>query len=336
MVSGLGLDIGYGYTKGFSGSAAVAFRSVLAPVARVGFQFEGQSRLGVFWRDRLYVSGDEAYLYSSKPLEVRTREFIGTDLHRLLLYSALLRMDAPSNLLVVFGVPVGHWTRFREELVRYSGVHVVRTESAVRTFSLRVVSVMPQPAGTFFDLSLDLQGRLCSSELAQMAVGIVDVGYYTTDCVLVDRFKYVESHSGGWDYGVSVLADECARLLEDMYGVPFSAAEAEQVLRTGTVKLAGQLHSPSLDDVLSTFAERICLEVKNLWGSRLPKLDRIYVTGGGGALLFPYLVRLLPGAQLVQDSFMANARGFYKYAVLYSARRGCSVQEGASDAVAQP
>ncbi len=50
--------------------------------------------------------------------------------------------------------------------------------------------------------------------------------------------------------------------------------------------------------------------VKQLWGVVLDMAERVILTGGGGAELFPYLQKSVPGLELDPEPVFSNAMGY--------------------------
>lgn len=52
-------------------------------------------------------------------------------------------------------------------------------------------------------------------------VGVLDVGMYTTDLILVDSLEYIEAGSGPLEVGVSTVLEMLRKLLLDDYRVSY-------------------------------------------------------------------------------------------------------------------
>ena len=64
-----------------------------------------------------------------------------------------------------------------------------------------------------------IAGRRFYQDLAQGRVGVIDVGTYTTDYVLVDRLRYVEHGSGTISGAMSRAYQLIGRSLLDTFGL---------------------------------------------------------------------------------------------------------------------
>ena len=71
-----------------------------------------------------------------------------------------------------------------------------------------------------------------------------------------------------------------------------------------------------VDEALGMLASSIASEVERLWADDWD-IDLIVVTGGGGAVLSPFLKPLLSGEVLAidagKDARLNNVRGYWKY-----------------------
>ncbi|MDQ1270936.1 MAG: plasmid segregation protein ParM, partial [Thermodesulfobacteriota bacterium] len=81
-----------------------------------------------------------------------------------------------------------------------------------RRLSIDKVHVIPQPIGSIFNLIFDDNGKICDRDLATSKLGVVDIGFKTTDFSIFDHLQYIERGSSTMDTGVakcfSVIADK--------------------------------------------------------------------------------------------------------------------------------
>ena len=101
----------------------------------------------------------------------------------------------------------------------------------------------------------------------------------------------------------------------------------EPVLR-GVLRIGGEAVAlgPILDPWLDRHAEAIAAHARMLWGDGARGLARVWVTGGGGALLGSRLQALAPHAELVRHARLQNAVGYFRYG--QRLRRGAGVMPG--------
>jgi len=108
-----------------------------------------------------------------------------------------------------------------------------------------------------------------------------------------------------------------AKLLEQT-GVDVELYRMYDAVARGSIKIRGKTIDlrPLTEEAFSKLASAVATEVDRLWADDWD-IDLIVVTGGGGAVLAPYLEPLLSGEVLgldpTADSRLNNVRGYWKY-----------------------
>jgi hypothetical protein len=154
--------------------------------------------------------------------------------------------------------------------------------------------------------------------LHQRAVGIVDVGTYTTDLIQLENLKIVRS---GCD------------------SLPHALNDLHENLRTYAAKLGHDLDVYKASDVLDRGyfikdGKRIStVEMSEGWASNLSKsvaglirskwnggddVEAIFVTGGGGLWIYDFLAMEFPHVEMVEGVLphAANCEGGFRYGLL--------------------
>ena len=218
---------------------------------------------------------------------------------------------------VVTGLPV-NWYADRDKVVEHlSGKHVVRRANggqAVHRFTVDEVLVVPQPFGSLFDAILGPEGQIVDEDLAQGRLGVIDVGTYTTDYVLVDRLRYIERGSVTLSTAMSKAYQLIGRSILDTYGLELRMHQVDRAVREGQVTLFGEARSVDwlADPVLDALAQEVLAEAGTLWGDGRD-LKAILVTGGGAMALGERIRRRYAHARVLPDAALANVNGFFKY-----------------------
>jgi plasmid segregation protein ParM len=325
----VGVDIGYGYTKATSGGDQVVFPSVVGKAERVRYESDlnrsgenecaGQIAVITELGDRFV--GELALLQSRVHWTLLDRSRVQDPSARLLFLSALSELVGVTSeqgaFRVVTGLPT-QWYADREKVVeQLSGSHVLRRvngRQVVQRFSVDDLIVVPQPFGSLFTTILDSEGRIVDEELARGRLGVIDVGTFTTDYVLVDALRYIEKGSGSISTAMSRAYQLIGRSILDAFGLDLRMHEVDSVVRRGYVTVFGEqrdiewLASPVLDAI----AEEVLAEAGTLWGDGRD-LDAVLVTGGGAITLGERICRRYPHARMLDDASMANVRGFERY-----------------------
>lgn len=323
----IGLDIGYGFTKVTDGAREICFASVVGKAERIRYRSDlaredgaGSGMVLITEEGECFV-GELALLQSRLRWTLLDRSRVGERSARLLAIAALCAVtdpDGEAKLDLVTGLPVS-WYGDKEVLTSaLQGRHVVRyrigEKERIARLDVGRVLVVPQPFGSLFSRIIDDEGVLVDEELAGGRVGVIDIGTYTTDYILVDRLRYVERGSGSIPSGLSQAYRLLAQAIEDRWGLTLALHEVDRVVRDGAVRVFG-MQEPIADltkPIFSALAEEVLAEAISLWGDGRD-LDAVLVTGGGAAVIGDRVARRFPHAQLLGDPAMANVRGFWRY-----------------------
>jgi plasmid segregation protein ParM len=325
----VGVDIGYGYTKAVGEDRQVVFPSVIGKAERIRYQNDLRrahlpddlSGTTLITEEGDRFVGELALLQSRVQWTLLDRSRVEDPSARLLFLAALSELaggaHATREYSVVTGLPV-NWYVDREKVVQQlAGRHVVRRvngKQIVHRLTVADVLVVPQPFGSLFDALLGPDGQIVDEDLAHGRLGVVDIGTYTTDYVLVDALRYVEKGSGTIATAMSKAYALIGRSLLDSYGLELRMHEVDQAVRRGHVTVYGErreiewLVSPVLD-ALST---EILAQAGTLWGDGRD-LAAILVTGGGAHVLGERIRDRYRHARLIGNAALANVNGFLKY-----------------------
>ncbi len=320
----VGVDIGYGYTKAACAEREVVFPSVVGKAERIRYQVDLEAQDGgiaILTEEGDRFVGDLALLQSRVRWTLLDRSRVQDPSARLLFLSALSELIGPEaegeRFNVVTGLPV-QWYADRDKVVeQLSGRHVVRRVNGrqwVQKLTVDEVLVVPQPFGSLFNVILDAEGALVDEALARGRLGIIDVGTYTTDYVLVDALRYVEKGSGSISTAMSRAYQLIGRSILDSFGLDLKLHEVDRAVQQGRVTVFGEtrvidwLVEPALDAVV----EEVLAQAGTLWGDGRD-LSAILVTGGGALALGERIGRRYGHARTLDDAPLANVRGFERY-----------------------
>jgi plasmid segregation protein ParM len=184
----------------------------------------------------------------------------------------------------------------------------------VQRFVVDDLLVVPQPFGSLFNVILDPDGRIVNESLARGRVGVIDVGTFTTDYVLVDTLRYVERGSGSISTAMSRAYQLISRSLLDTFGLDLRMHEVDRAVRCGHVSVFGEQRDIQwlVDPAVEAVAEEVLAQARTLWGDGR-ELESILISGGGAMILGEIICRHYPHARVLVDAPMANVRGFERY-----------------------
>jgi plasmid segregation protein ParM len=152
----------------------------------------------------------------------------------------------------------------------------------------------------------------------QGTVGIIDVGFKTTDFALLRSGEYILKSSGSLKHGMSTIYQAAIPKFTANYPGSWDLRSVEEALSEGIICRLGErmpIYPELLEPEFSGLAEQMAAWVRQRWSDQ--RLDQIICTGGGSLLLRPYLGKVFPKGIFMDDPQQANVRGFYKGACYY-------------------
>ena len=322
-------DVGFGFVKALSAnggrslfpSSVVEAKGPGDLAAALGGGIALKHRMSVYITS---LPSPQEYLVGSAALAAgATRSWSadgdGRQDYHLLVLAALASVGASGLVDIALGLPLSVYLnrderrRLRDHVwglraqVGWDGRTTVDVEAAS-------VKVLPQAVGAYYSALLGPDG----AKLAGQAVGVVDIGYHTTDFLLLtpgDGGVSIpdESRSGSLDSGMSQVIDAVRQHVSATTGTPFSAPEGliENAVRNGghiTVRGHAVEVLPAYSQALEALATRIATEIQRTWGRSIDYLAATLLAGGGGAEVAPHLH--LPAITVTPDPIFANASGF--------------------------
>lgn len=323
----IGIDIGYGYVKVTDGRQEFIFPSTVG----VGTDLKFNSLLLNFKKptDNLVITVDNKK-YFVGDLAIRQSRIVSRSFGRnrvedmsakvlLLAGLALFAENGEQQFNVVTGLPVDYYRIYKDDWAQLmQGTHAVRfgsdAEERPMLITIDKIQMIPQPFGTMYDRRIDEEGVLLQNEFAGLKVGIVDVGYKTTDLALADDLEFVGKKSKSLEIAMSTANSLIAQKILEKYKVEKEANELDKIIEAGMLRVAGVPHDLGdlKKEAYSTVADIIATEVNSIWDRR--EIDVIMLTGGGGKALSEYFLPKFPQAFLVTGSQYANVRGYLKLA----------------------
>ncbi len=327
----LGIDVGFGFTKATDGKEAIVFKSLLGEATDIKFRTKIakdsiKDNLHVTIDDKSYFVGDFAELQSNiQQYTLNQEKLISKFVKVLALTIADSFPEKYIPLNVVSGLPVGYLKKFYTNFTKIlMGQHEITFHKAdgsqvTRRININKVRMMPQPLGSVFNILMDDNGKIANKDLTKQKVGVVDIGFRTVDCTIMDQMRFVDRGSATMDNGISKSFSGIAQKLREETGVNLELYRLYKAVESGRIKIRGQEYA--LDDiktkVFSHSAELIANDIERLWSDDWD-IDNIILTGGGAKALGDYLIPLLPGTVMpiedVVDPRLNNVFGYLKYA----------------------
>ncbi|MEW6116368.1 MAG: ParM/StbA family protein [Nitrospirota bacterium] len=312
----VGIDVGYGYTKiiteaGNGMVIPLSFPSIVATYQGGEIEIDGlrQSDRQVVRVDgQMLLVGEAALKHGGRVLNGREKGWISTTAYKALMLRALSMAEANSlSLTIVTGLPVNFYRSDKDKLV-----NIVR--ELIKDYCLNLtVKVIPQPLGSFFSLLFDDSGNVKEPHMADQKIGVLDIGFYTTDLLTIDALEVAEKQIGSFENGVSTALEAIAKDIANIYEIRPDLHKTEEAVKKGFIKVFGSEKSIKeiAEQRLQELEQEIEAQAKTIWKSGVD-LDRLLLTGGGAELLKPYL-NLYQHATVIPEAQSANALGYYRY-----------------------
>ncbi len=327
----VGLDIGFGFTKATNGKDSTIFKSVYGEAQEIRFNDSSlnppsrEEHLHIEVDGKPWFVGELAERQSVKRFFTLDQKEFVAGYSKILAMSALAPMvEQEDPVKLVVGLPIAHYKAHAKELAGIlSGQHRValvgpdgaRDETVVRVAQVKVV---PQPMGAMLNLMLGNAGEVVNKRFATEKVGIIDVGFKTSDFTILDRTRYSERGSRSMESGISTAFAIIADKLKEESGINVELYRLVEPVEQGFIKIRGKKFDLTKirEGAFAKLAQAIATECNNLWADDWD-LEAIVIAGGGGAALAPQLKPLLQGSVMTseadEDARLSNVLGFCKY-----------------------
>ena len=303
MSERIAIDAGHGFTKALADDAQMIFPSLICPAPATVDLGEFVQSHTVAIDGVPYLVGEAARKHAT-PLWSRDK---AADPHTLrLVLVAAAQLGAMGPVALATGLPLSWFgsqrRRFREALRGY-GASVQLPGQAAQRLWIESVMVLPQGVAAAGPV-------LSSVDYAPGAYLIVDIGYRTTDYILVtkaphDTLDYAPDAAGSLPVGMSAVTKTVVDAINRQYPVEYTPAEIESQT---TVTVRGQ-HidvTQRRRETQTSVGKQIAQQLALALGPNLDKLLGIVAVDGGSSLL----TQVLPGLIVPHDPQWANVQGY--------------------------
>jgi len=335
----IGIDVGFGFTKATDGKDFLVFKSVYGEAVDLQYKEDllsspkNDEHLQIEINDTSYFVGELAERQSSsRSFTLDQNQFVSSS-SKILVLAALSRLlhEPEQSIRLVVGLPIGHYRQYKEDLGKMlKGTHAfsaIDAQEKQTDFKVTVtdVRVLPQPIGTVMDRLLGTQGVPKSQRFATDKIGIIDVGFRTTDYTISDKGRYSERGSLTTRNGISKAFSKIGNKLKEACNIDIEIYRLFEAVDTGSIKIRGKAYDlkPITEKSFKQLATAIAADANTVWADDWD-IDAIMITGGGGAVLAPYIESQLEGVVIPikqdLDYRLHNVRGYYKFG-LYTWRK---------------
>ena len=322
------VDVGFGSVKGISNGRAVEFYSSVSDFRAIRYtngleKLKLIEKMCVQYGGKSYFVGDFAHLQGNPRATLNKERFISQEGLTLMMSALMLLADTQyESVKLVTGLPVDEYasmkSKYKEALIDKHHLQLINPDGTAGdfySFNIEDVIILPQPLGTIFDRVLNGNGQIIDKELASARVAVLDIGKFTVDLVLMDKFTFIDQYSTSFnDVGMYDAFKDLSLAIKTELGHNIPADKIEPYVRNGQ---ASKEFKEQIEIVNANQAEKIISRVYNTW-TDLWSLDHLFISGGGAIVLGEHIKSSLSDhieqITLCNEPTLSNARGYYKYA----------------------
>ncbi|MCK5686717.1 ParM/StbA family protein, partial [bacterium] len=232
--------------------------------------------------------------------------------------------DTAEPIHVVSGLPVGYLKRDTKKFKKMiRGTHEITYHNldgkdVTKKIHIDKIHVIPQPIGSIFNLIFDENGKIKDRELAKQKLGVVDIGFKTSDFSIFDHLQYIERGSSTMDTGISKCFAIIANKLRQESNISIELYRMFKFIESGIIKIRGKEYNISnlKKRVYSHAATAIASDLNRLWENDWD-IDTIILSGGGSVELSEYLSPNIDGNVIPIgkdiDARFNNVQGYCKF-----------------------
>jgi plasmid segregation protein ParM len=300
----VGLDLGHSAVKmTFDGKGSSVDRFIFPSLASPAIQIRNEAEAKIASEETININGRNFFVGNTAAIQGKTglsngltSEWITSDEHSALIAMAKRVVDnntTDGRRLYVLGLPVVHFETHKD---------VLRDKASKQLGGDCEIRVIPQPIGGYQAHMLNRTGAINKDRsFSEESWGVIDVGYYSTDFILMMQGRWVESSSGGCG-GVRMAAEHMQRLLEAK-GIQRDLVDVEKGLREGFIRHFGEKVdlSKEISEATDLVASKVIDMATQLMSSHVHSLDGVLVTGGGADIIFSTMKQRWPHVKLIED-----------------------------------
>lgn len=326
----IGIDVGFGFTKAYNGKNSIIFKSIIGDATDIQFHSSlndasSSSNLHITLEGKSYFLGSYAELQSNiREFTLDQEKLLEEFVKILAITAAGICTETSAPIQVVSGLPVGYLRRDSKRLKEMIlGTHDITFhhrdgKDEKKRIHIDKIHVIPQPIGSIFNLLFDDLGQIKDRELATQKLGVVDIGFKTTDFSIFDHLHYIERGSSTLDTGISKCFSVIANKLRQESSINIELYRMFKFIDSEMIKIRGkEYHISNLKKRVYTHAaSAIASDLNRLWENDWD-MDAILLSGGGSVELAPYLTPNIDGnvipSQHNGDVRFNNVRGYCKF-----------------------
>ncbi len=259
-------------------------------------------------KGREFFIGETARIQGGGGVSGLSEDWIDTPEHLALIKGAIKRVGKISGvdekIDLVMGLPTHLHSRQKDRLKE------IVSDAAP---DIGFIKVIPQSMGPYYGLMIGQDGQPSKEhDKNSESWGVVEVGYFSTDFMMAKNGRWAEEGSNQDSCpGVRAATESLVRLINKKYEITIDLLDADEALRTRSIKNYGKLIdvSAEVDESVQLVVDAVIDSAVRLMETSARKLDGVLVAGGGGPLVFEHLKLKWPHAVLVEQPRFSVAEG---------------------------
>lgn len=319
----IAIDNGFGYTKAVSNTKKTLFPSAIAPSQADDLTFDEGSYIGHIIelkkpgeiKKRVFSVGEKAIKEGRAVQLSQDCQKFSKEATAILSLAAAYLVGGEGPTRLAMGLPI---KIYRDKEYR----EVVKRSFDRIAYNVRVDGG-PEKYITFCHTECFAQGVGAVYSLETLPsdglVGLLDVGFNTTDMVLFECHKGnkpepLKSYFRSVNFGVSNAYQLFIDSVAELTGASISFVKAMEIWDRESVTYRGVKYNIGQikNDAKANSVKAIFEAINEAWKEKIEWLDHVLLAGGGAIELGDTLTQMIPQSTLVEDPQFANANGYFK------------------------
>ena len=320
------LDLGFRKVKGISLNGKFKYSAMIGNPS--AFELTQYKKSDDPLKELIVHCDDKTYYVGEKALETRnarlcTRPDKTNSAHDKAEYYAALghlyEKTGETDFTIVTGLPVFEF-HLKDTLAKnMKGTKTFKFGADKKEIEVNVksVHVIPQSAGAYFAYILDDTGKIIP-ERATCLTMVIDIGYRTTDIIMMKDGVYISQDSFSIEMGMKDIHKELIRIIHATHGMLASHKEINEICEEQSININGT--SVDISDLVQQAAEPVALAIIEGIRVEIPdvrKIDKVLACGGTMELIFENFLQEYEGhIEKMANCEYSNAEGYYKYGLM--------------------
>jgi len=278
----IAVDKGTTFTK----TENISFKSTIREYKEDEINFS-QDKIIVKYNNKKYVIGDKGKtntdLFKSKQEETK-----------LLILTAIV-LDNPEEPIkrvkLVTGLPIGRYAEERYNMIKLfeNTKNELWVNGLKYIVEIKETEVFPEGASSFYYVEAD-EGL------------VIDIGGLSVDIAQFNKGKVLNKYST-YKMGIMPLYRQIANRLNNKYSLSLDEWDIEDKIKNGLF-INGHRININADDLINNHVQQILQAIEFEYD--LPIIKNVFITGGGGYLLYPYFKEKIKRVQLMPEPQFSN------------------------------